>query len=885
MESARMPFQFQTAKSFVLRGASIVACALLAACNPTQVQNAGLRSDSAGATQALLGKAYVYEDDPIALTGNANLSATVNMGKLVSSTPKDIAPATKTTLTNDCNFVQEKYSTDFSYSDPATRVFIDCLRVIKNDDPTVAPIQPNNGSWVFPGNTSEFYQVNAMYHANKLTQRMLGLLSFIHKDLHMDNTVKSLPPAVPYFLGDMGTWWHKYNAGISTMAKSGQVTVQSQAQIENNAFYDPASNQVKLGYVALNGTPNGALEIQDPSVLYHELGHQFMTLFLNLRNAQLISGVWKPTPYKAFPLYVGAEELGALSEGIADYFSYFMNGRTTFANWGLQRFLNAGRPITEDNPLHAPGISSADDERLSYPDFLLYYPQAPDTPLDDPHNAGMITSHYLVALTEALKTECLMDQEMATNHVMLLMAESFAFLGDLTGRGTDYNNTNDGTGNPRAMVNLHRNGSYEWYYESRRIDMRRFFQVFARNIYHTLSRNYCTNFTKEKSEKLLDLYGLLLFRHYDDNGTFSDSLSAKASRVDAFALATPTGLKNSRVNSLAASQFGGNYPNSPSATYPNTVAPTFVDEANRNKSVLVPKSSLAFNASGAYATLILDDSQTFGQNVATNTLFQGRVISPSTGIAGWEYNNKNGKISPGEIVGISLNLVNNSNQPIAGVHLLATPWAHMKVQTDGSSIPTWKAKPCSINGFPSTSEGGLSSTECTDADILPATGTRFYKPTTGNYPAKALHPVCLVQYSSTEETRWVSQDEFRRNVLQLQDKECLGYGTPDFVPEECLMRFLPGRDSAFLSRIDPGKSFRQTTDPTGKVGLNYANGLALEVNKWITPGTTFTCRLRAQFSNCSDCFQSASSEDDYSDIEYGGAKPFRVLDIPLTILD
>ena len=881
-----MPYQFMTLKSATTGVLAIATSLILSGCNPTQVQSAGIRSDSAGNTQGLIGKAYVYEDDPIALTRKADLPGTVNMGKLVSGTPKDIAPATKTTLTNDCIFVQGKYSTDFSYSDPASRTFTDCLRVIKSDDPTITPLQPNNGSWNFAANSQEFYQVNAMYQANKITTRMLDVMSFIHTSLHMDNTVKSLPPSVPYFLGDMGTWWHKYNASTSTMVNTAQVTVQSQADVENNAFYDPATNQVLLGYISVNKAANGAFLVQDPSVLYHEFGHKFMTLFLNMRNAQLVGGVWQPTPYKAFPLYGTYSELGAMSEGIADYFSYFMNGRTTFAQWGLGRFLNLSRPITEDNSLHAPGISSADDERLSYPEFLLYLPQAPEYPLEDTHNAGMITSHYLVALTEALKTECIMDQDMATKMVMLLMAESFAFLGDLTARGTDYNNTNDGTGSPKAMVNLNRNGAYEWYYQSRRITMRRFFQTFGSNIYHTVTRNACPNFTKEKSEKLLDLYGLLLFRHYDDNGTFSTSTSAQATRADAFAQVSPTGLKNSLVNGLAASQFGPNYPNMASVTFPATVNPTFVDEANRTKSVLIPKSSLAFNAAGVNATLLLDDSQRFGQDVASNTLFQGRVISPSVGITGWEYNNKNLKVSPGEIVGLVLNLVNNSNQPIAGVSVLASPWAHMKVQTDTTTgLPTWKSRPCSINGFPSTSEGGLPSTDCTNATILPTDGARFKKPTSGTYPARALHPVCLVQLNTTNETRWVSQDEFRRTVLQLQDKECIGFGTPDFVPEECLMRFIPGRDSAFLAKIDPGTNYRLTNDPKGKSDIPASSTLALEVNKWITPGTAFTCRLRAQFSNCSDCYQSGAGADEFTDIEYGGAAPFKILDVPITILD
>lgn len=891
-----MSLKYSSPYSIVYSIAIPLFSLLLSGCNPTQVQSSGLRTGASAVDNNLLGKAFIYEDNPIALTGNPNVGANVNMGSLLLATPQSISPVTKTTLTNDCSFVQTKYPLDFSFSDPATRLFVDCLRVMKSDDPTLAPLQPVNGNWNFTANTPEFYQVNAMYHTNKLTLKMLDVMSFIHQNLHVSNTVKSIPPSVPYYLGDMGTWWYKYATGTSLMTKTAQLGVQSQANLPNNAAYDPIKNQVLLGFITKSlgsETPNGALMIQDPSVLYHELGHSFMTIFLNMRNAELVAGTWKPLPYQAFPYYGTYDELSSIGEGVADYFSYYMNGRTTIGEWGLGRFLKLSRPLTEENSLHAPGISSAFDERVSYPDLLLYYPQDPSEPVEDVHNAGMIVSHYLVALTDSLKSECFMDQAMATKHVMLLLADSFSFLGDLTARGTDYNNTNDGTGKPKAMVNLHRNGAYEWYYGTRRITFRRFFQTFAKNVYHTLSRNICSNFTKEKSEQLLDMYGLLLFRHYDDNGTFSATVSDQASRQDAYVIATAAGLKNSRVGGIAASQFNGTYFSS-DATYPLTTSPTFVDESNRSKSVLVPKSSIDFSSSGVNATLVLDDSQTYGQNIAANTLFEGRVISPSLGIAGPEYNNNNQRVSPGEIAGLVLNLVNNSSLPIGGVTVLATPWAHMKVLPDPVptsptfGLPSWRTQPCSINGFPSTAEGGLSSTDCADNLILPTDGRRFRKPASAsNWPDKALHPVCIAQINADNETRWVSQDEYRRSVLQLEDKDCLGYGTPDFSPAECLMRFIPGRDSAFLSKIDPQKSYLQTVTPSNVTDITIASstGLALEVNKWIPPGTFFTCRLRVQFSNCSDCFQSAVGKDDYSDIEYGGSKPFKVFDIPLVILD
>lgn len=893
MKAARMQLQLLRLKKGTLFGVSFVVFAFLTAgCNPTELQSAGVRTDPNVVNESLLGKAYVYEDDPINATGRSSQPANFNINKIVGKTPQSIVPLTKTTLTNDCLFQQEQYF--FGTTSPYS--FVDCLRVLSSDSPSVVPLQSNNGNWVFAAGSTEFYQVQAMYHTNKVVERMMGSMQFIHQQLHVAGS-KSLPPAVPYDLANMGTWWFKYLASKSQMTKSAQLTVYSSITDEtlrNNAFYEPVANAVKLGWTSYPGysagKPYSVLMVQDPSVIYHEMGHAFMTLFLNMRNAEKNGAVWDPLKYQAFPYYGFYSELGAMGEGIADYFSYAMNARPSLGDWAFGNFVFGRRPMSEDHELHAPGISAAADERVSYPDYLLYEPSQPQFPLEDTHNGGMFASHYLVALTDSLKNECFMDHNTAVDHVMLVMAESFAFLGDLTGKGSDYNNT------AKSIVNLHPNAAYDWYYSVRQVTARRWSQAMARNIYHFISRDACPNFTKEKSEKLLDMYGLLLFRHYDDNGTFSTSSSESATRQDSFAMVSPTGLFNSTVGGFFSSMFGSNFANIISGT---KAAPTTVDEVNRVKSVLVPKAALDYKTTGAYSTIFIDDSQSFGQSIASNVLFQGRVISPTVGIAGPEYNNGNNRISPGEIVGIGLDMVNRSNVPIGGVTILATPWAHMKVNSNSYASP--QTQPCSINGFPSTSEGGVV---CADADILPTDGARFKKPSSSSstYPSKALHPVCLVQTSSNNETRWVSQDYYRKNILQIEDKDCLGFGTPDFAPSECLARFVPGMEMAFLAKIEPQLSYIETlTKPYNDFNLTAADEdkippnqipgpasssvLLLEMHKWIPPGTTFTCRLRAQFTNCSDCFESAAGQDEYTDIEYGGHKPFKVLDLSFVVLE
>ncbi len=78
--------------------------------------------------------------------------------------------------------------------------------------------------------------------------------------------------------------------------------------------------------------------------------------------------------------------------------------------------------------------------------------------------------------------------------------------------------------------------------------------------------------------------------------------------------------------------------------------------------------------------------------------------------------------------------------------------------------------------------------------------------------------MCLVQLNEGTSSRWVSQNEFRKkNGLSLLDRDCLGYSSTgnsetDFTynPHECLVRFLPGANDAFYSKIDAQKTYYET---------------------------------------------------------------------------
>ena len=99
------------------------------------------------------------------------------------------------------------------------------------------------------------------------------------------------------------------------------------------------------------------------------------------------------------------------------------------------------------------------------------------------------------------------------------------------------------------------------------------------------------------------------------------------------------------------------------------------------------------------------------------------------------------------------------------------------------------------------------------------------------------------------------------------------------------MRAIRGADQAFYSKINPKKN---ATDPFLKSDslLNPSSFIFFEINEWAPPGTVFNCRFRVRFSNCENCFTDKdNNNDDYLDYQYSGAKPFKIVNLRLTIVD
>lgn len=73
---------------------------------------------------------------------------------------------------------------------------------------------------------------------------------------------------------------------------------------------------------------------------------------------------------------------------------------------------------------------------------------------------------------------------------------------------------------------------------------------------------------------------------------------------------------------------------------------------------------------------------------------------------------------------------------------------------------------------------------------------------------------------------------------------------------------------------------------TDNAEFNAGNLLLMEINRWTPPGTKFRCRLRARFSNCSDCYNDVDNgNDEYLDSDLNGHKPFKVINFEFDVND
>lgn len=862
------------------QAALLLSAFILAACNPTEITSSGQRAASYSSAE-LADKAYIYRDSPYILQGAGTSANRVSMkGSTDLRTPEFITGNSQ--LKGDCTLSLFN----------STSSVLDCVR--SYDSKTAAQqLLPRkaDGSWVFEINSSEFYQVNNLFHVKSGVNKFFDKIKYTYDNLYSNPFFISQTKSTPYYLPHTKMFWFQaVTPANDNYFRNNFLSSYALCNLELNASFSPAGPDLCFG--KWDAHPS-FLFIQDPTIVYHELGHALIAIMMNMRNgtSSTLTGL-QYHDLRSNLSSRGYNEAGSIGEGFADYFSFVMNQRTHVGEWSLGKSLNGSRPMSEDDSAHISGIDTSPEGRLSYPQYLLYDPNHPTLPIEDVHYAGQIVSHYLVALTKEFQGQCGIApenaHEVSTSYVMMLLAETFSEMGDLKAIGVDkFNGDPYSPGYPDYFAtrfnNLDEFSSYMWAHVVNPPTYRRFFQTMSKNILKYMTGGLCPGFSKDESEKLLDDYGLLLFKTYNNNGS---STKNKGIQHNAFGVPQPLTATPSQ--------------------------PTPVTESNRRKTVLISKQLLSLatpNTTTDVASYYLLDDATNVNKLLQNLLFKGFPMNPSTGIASTIYNNNNVKVSPGEIIAVIPNLYNGSNSTMAGVHLLANDWDHVHITDNLINNPTnagetGNFQPCVVDSVTTTAQGAQDAETCTNTlteytrhvkrEVSP--GVFKFRTT------EAVAPVCLVQLEEGPVTKWVSQNEFRKKQgLALQEKDCLGFGgtahNEDFTfnPHECLVRVLPGANSAFYSKIDAQKSYIETMragnpDHTFSAG----NTIMFEVNKWIPPGTKFRCRLRAKFSNCSDCFSDQTdsngdgivdSNDDYVDSEFNGSKPYKIINFEFDVND
>ena len=712
-----------------------------------------------------------------------------------------------------------------------------CWEVTENaGSPSITPFMER---WAFEVTTSEFDQVQTFYHVGNVINYYLDAL----KDLYYFQAQPAVDPSLNYNTSIPLDLYNK-NAHFFN---GETLRAYARCDVKDNAFFDPPTFSLCLGY--LSEYPQVKIA-HDPSVIQHEMGHALTVVMNNMRTIAHTTDF----PFRSDIKYFFYDEAGSINEGVSDFYAHIFDQRDAVFEYVFGTFENMDsyfRPIIEDHPQHAPGISTNVEDRLSYPHFINYVPDNPNSVLEDVHQGGMIASHFLTALKRSLMESCLWTHEEAAKKIFNILTETYAYLGDLSSTGNDFY--------PRGTVNLSSDldpfgvpSSLLWYSRVRPINYRSWSQTFARFFVQTIANPLFKNcngtyYSKDVFEQILDSYGLLLFENYNDDG-----------------------------NHHTFGHTGNNHK---------------INLENRLKSIMATKDLIGLDVREDKSSVYIFDKRRDMLDAVESLLDIGLTSEISTKIdSELIHNNGNGQISPGEVVGIAFNLYNKSNTEMGGVQILANDWDHVKIQGG-------EAKPCPNfdDQWPSESEGAANVSSENSAN--PQSGDcHFITKTNGNPLAsiggdhpdaeinETIHPVCFVQITDENATYWASQEEYRQQV-GLEKKDCLH----EDQSSSCFINSIKGGDSAYFSRIEPNKSWAETivNVETGEPEFGIHNLLFFEVNRETPPGTTFDCRFRVRFTNCKDCWANSAENngDDYLDYEFSGDKPYKIIHYQFTVVN
>ncbi|MCY4644577.1 MAG: hypothetical protein OXB88_08155 [Bacteriovoracales bacterium] len=716
-----------------------------------------------------------------------------------------------------------------------------CMSVKQNE--VARATRAQDGKWAYATDSKEFLEVNAFYHVREGIKEFFRLQrSSIARSTELFDSHSAIPRSLAAG-GNSSAFW--FRSGVAGADEHFNLKIYSDCQKKGRPFFLFGSLEVCLGDHEEIQDLNFS---EDPDIIHHEIGHFFSTVLYNQRN--VASQTLAPDRRASFGGY-GYSEMDLISEGISDWFAHHHSGRTRIFEWA-GKFSQNDRPVTEEDELHDLnnlGLAASSGDRLRYPDSINYYHYDPLKFLpEDVQQAGMVISHLLVALGKEIENTCMVSPLRSRELVFHLIQESLAELGDLTSKGRD--------GQTLSTINMIPQVSDTWAKIYTAANPRLFAQKMAKHFFRIIDAKSSCNgvvFGREKFEKLLDSYGLLLFRTYNENGNCDED----------------TDPANGQFDCLEGTL-------------------TSVMPENRRISTLLPKTALTLDTrenSPSDGFFIFDSMAEIKQRLAVLRA-SGLVLPQNLGrvdLVNPDNNNGNQKITPGELVGIALNLFNDSNVSMGGVQTLANDWDHVKVK-DG------RARMCNTfeDAFPSIAEGGAEpdTTPLSEGDCGYITRENGKKITETK---EITAPICFMLLRDANETRWVDQKEYMEEIGD-NSSGCL----KEDEPLSCYFRAVPGADQAWYSKIDPKANWVDTystssyfTEQNKTFKFEGSNIMLFEVNENLPVGTEINCRFRARFTNCDDCWHDPNSSlgDDYLDFEFAGARPYRLFNVMFTVLD
>lgn len=758
----------------------------LASCNLFKQDDEG---DSRGAAGAY--ESYVIPINPVAQSEYSaeRIAENFYLDPYLSSSPVFITE--NEYLQEDCQIENE----GVLYPLP------DCFSVQEKPSDTQL-LRRSEESWNYSSGSDEFLQVHTFYHTKKAITLYFDLIKDIYTEAMSSHLESSFTQQA---LNQNASW---SDTPLKVFAKCDDLS---------NAYYDPALTRICLGEDLYHP---GHVFSQDPSIIYHELGHHFVKVFMNMRNKTAGLTLRSDLGMHSY------DEGGALNEGIADYFAVISrilgndSKRRIYRLYDDERFgvgelslslYNSFRPTHEGHSLHHSGIAPNAVGRFNYTEHLNHSVQSPSAPVESNHTQGQVVSHYLTSLTLKMSETCSYSFREATSKVIFILAETLAHLGDLSSLGS----TAHGNG---YTVNFNPVHSLEWLRNINPINFRRFFQSFAFFLKNKISNQACLALNPYS---LLDEYHLLLFS--TDNGDGNDEL-----------------LGHNGVNRSSIPQY------------------------ERQRSVMLTKGDLDL-ATGNYPQAYIADDRLSMVDLVSSLQDKFGPILPREIPANLGFNNGGGRPSPGEVVGLHLNLFNyNPSHPYLGIHISASEFDYTKTNANGYE------EPCSdmLHQWPSPHEGAAPP------DTHQGAGSCSYITRNHGLDGDEVSPVCFVW--NHQDQKWTSQ----ANTSYADDGLCL-----DDDQKNCLLKFLKGGKSAHLSRIAPQKTWVETQHgQSAQFSFPAHSMLFMAINPVVPYGTRFYCNFRVRASNCSDCHETTGG-DDYLSYENSGVDPFQIISLEFTVED